>query len=213
MQQQVPARIDRSYWGETISGSTGIQLMSALRFLSLIDEAGRPSNQLRQLAQARGDQQAAALVEIASQSYSFVLKSPLYNKDATYDQLVECFQDSFQLNPDVCRKCIKFFVSLAADARIPLSPFMTKRFRWARATTKVAETKNAVKKVRQKTNQNSEVPLNFSEVPEIENSSWHSKLLLKFPDFDPGWSDELKTKWFSAFDELLKRDPGTFPKD
>jgi hypothetical protein len=32
------------------------------------------------------------------------------------------------------------------------------------------------------------------------------KLLLdKFPTFDPSWPDELKNKWFSAFDELLRR--------
>ena len=32
-------------------------------------------------------------------------------------------------------------------------------------------------------------------------------LLAKFPTFDPNWSDEVKVKWFTAFDELLKRHP------
>ena len=32
------------------------------------------------------------------------------------------------------------------------------------------------------------------------------KLLIdKFPTLDPNWPDELKSKWFSAFNELLKR--------
>jgi len=43
LQQQVPSRIDRSYWGETLSGSTGTQLMSALRFLNLVDANGKRS--------------------------------------------------------------------------------------------------------------------------------------------------------------------------
>jgi hypothetical protein len=30
-------------------------------------------------------------------------------------------------------------------------------------------------------------------------------LLSKFPNFDPSWNDEIKMKWFAAFDELLKR--------
>jgi hypothetical protein len=30
-------------------------------------------------------------------------------------------------------------------------------------------------------------------------------LLSKFPDFDPTWADDIKIKWFSAFDELLKK--------
>lgn len=212
LQQQMPNRIDQSYWRETLSGSSGIQLMAAFRFLGLIDELGKPSNQLRQLAQAKGDQQPTVLGEMAAHSYSFVFKSSHYSKDATYDQLVECFKESFQLTPDVCRKCIKFFVSLAGDAQIPLSPFMTKRFRKASATTKVPEQKSSDKKPRQKINQNLEVPERV-EIPELGSSSWHSKLLMKFPEFDPGWNDELKMKWFSAFDELLRRHPGMFSKD
>jgi hypothetical protein len=38
-----------------------------------------------------------------------------------------------------------------------------------------------------------------------DNGSWNAMLLEKFPAFDPGWNDDLKMKWFSAFDELLKR--------
>ena len=30
-------------------------------------------------------------------------------------------------------------------------------------------------------------------------------LLSKFPNFDPSWKDEIKIKWFSAFDEMLKK--------
>jgi hypothetical protein len=37
------------------------------------------------------------------------------------------------------------------------------------------------------------------------SSSWNSMLLSKFPDFDPSWNDDLKLKWFAAFDELLKK--------
>jgi hypothetical protein len=30
-------------------------------------------------------------------------------------------------------------------------------------------------------------------------------VLEKFPTFDPTWSDDIKLKWFEAFDALLKR--------
>jgi hypothetical protein len=36
LQQHIPSRIDRSYWGDFLSGSNGIQLMAALRFLKLM---------------------------------------------------------------------------------------------------------------------------------------------------------------------------------
>jgi hypothetical protein len=37
--------------------------------------------------------------------------------------------------------------------------------------------------------------------------SWDKMLLAKFPTFDPTWTDEVKLKWFEAFDKLLERDP------
>ena len=44
LQQGIPARIDRSYWGDRFSGSTGTQLLSGLRFLGLIDAGSTPTN-------------------------------------------------------------------------------------------------------------------------------------------------------------------------
>jgi hypothetical protein len=33
---------------------------------------------------------------------------------------------------------------------------------------------------------------------------WAEMLLSKFPQFDPAWSDDVKLKWFDAFDRLMK---------
>ncbi len=205
LQERIPARIDRSYWGDTLSGSTGTQLVAALRFLGLVDSMGKPTNRLRSLASAKGDQQAEALRQIAGEAYAFVLRSSLDAQSATYAQLEEVFHETFQLTPDVGRKCIKFFVSLAADARMPLSPFMTKRFRWAHTSSGNTGTKSISKKAKHRIVQNLTVPRNVEEVP--EDLSWNSMLLAKFPAFDPNWSDEVKLQWFTAFDELLKRHP------
>lgn len=211
-QPQLPARIDQSYWRQWLSGSSGVQMVAALRFLSLVDELGKPTGQLKQLTGANGDQQKAVLKDIANRSYSFVFKLPNYNKDATYDQMVECFGENFQLKADVCRKCVKFFVSIADDAGVTLSPFWTKKFRKASSTTKVPEQKSSSKKVPQKTNQNLKVP-KPEIVPENGDSSWHSRLLTKFPEFDPAWNEDLQGKWFSAFDKLLERQPWSSPRD
>jgi len=205
LQQQVPARIDRSYWGGMLSGSTGTQLMAALRFLDLIDNSGKPTNELRLLAATKGEQQAESLRELASEAYRFVFQSSLDLPNATYAQLEEVFHSNFQLTPDVCRKCIKFFISLAGDAKMPLSPFMTKRFRRAHVSAGSAGVKSITKKAGRRVNQNVIIPHNLEEIP--ENVSWHTMLLDKFPAFDPNWNDEVKVKWFIAFDELLKRYP------
>ena len=207
LQQQVPARIDRSYWGETLSGSTGTQLMSALRFLNLVDANGKPTNELKLVASAKGGERPAALREITFESYSFVLQSSLDLQNATYAQLEEVFHDNFHLTQDVGRKCIKFFISLASSAGTSLSPFVTKRVRLAHSSAGTISSKNVLRKTGQKPNRNLAIPQS-QEIPEgASPSSIHAILLAKFPAFDPAWTDDVKAKWFTAFDELLKRFP------
>lgn len=200
LQQRMPSRIDRSYWGDILSGSTGTQLMAALRFLGLIDAIGKPTERLKLLASARGEPRAQLLRELASGTFGFVLKSSLDLESATYSQLEEAFHNTFQLTNDVSRKCVKFFIALAGDAGIPMSPFIIRRTRLA-STGSV--TKAAARKVSGGTKRNVKVPQVMNELP--GNSSWNSMLLAKFPNFDPSWSDEVKLKWFAAFDELLMR--------
>jgi hypothetical protein len=200
LQEQMPSRIDRSYWGDILSGSTGIQLMAALRFLNLIDANGKPLERLKPLVSARGEQRAQLLRIIAYDAFTFVLESSLDLESATYSQLVEVFHNTFQLTDDVSRKCVKFFIALANDAGMPLSPFITKR---TRSTHTASGTKVIPKKVGNRTNRNLIVPQVVDEIPNF--SSWNSLLLSKFPNFDPSWSDDLKLKWFAAFDELLKK--------
>lgn len=209
LQQQVPSRIDRSYWGETLSGSTGTQLMAALRFLNLIDSNGKPTNQLKLLATSRGDQRTEALKEVTWDAYEFVLRSSLDIQNATYAQLEEVFHDNFQLTADVGRKCIKFFISLASSAGTALSPFVTKRVRFTHSGTGTSNVKNVQRKLVPRVARNLIVPMALDGVnAEPVERSVHSILLAKFPAFDPAWNDELKSKWFTAYDELLKRYPG-----
>lgn len=200
LQQGIPARIDRSYWGDRLSGSTGIQLMAALRFLGLVDANGIPTDRLKQLVSARGDKRAELLREITLEAFGFLQLSSFDLQTATFAQLQEVFHYTFQITGDVSRKCIKFFIGLASDAEIPLSPFITKRFRLTQGS---AGTRTTTKKTSIRTNRNLIVPQEAEKIP--EQMPWDKMLLTKFPTFDPTWSDEIKLKWFDAFDELLKR--------
>ncbi len=200
LQQGIPARLDRSYWGEKFSGSTGTQLMSALRFLGLLDASDAPTSRLRQLVSAKGQQRTELLRQITSEAFVFLQEGSLDPKIATYAQLQEVFRDAFQSTDDVRRKCITFFVVLASDAGISLSPSITKRFRLRRTST---GTKTITRKTSVRTNRNPIIPQSLEEIP--VQTPWDKMLLTKFPNFDPTWSDEFKLKWFVAFDELLKR--------
>jgi len=174
--------------------------MASLRFLRLIDANGKPTEKLRPLVLAKGEQRAHIFREIIAEAYDFVLRSSLDLESATYAQLEEVFQNTFQLADDVCRKCVKFFIAMASDAGMVLSPFITKR---TRLTHTISGTRVTAKRMANRTNRKVIVPQDPERLP--NQSSWNDMLLAKFPNFDPAWNDELKLKWFAAFDELLKR--------
>jgi hypothetical protein len=176
--------------------------MAALKFLGLIDARGQPMPRLKPLVSTKGEQRAELLREMVSEAFGFIMRSSLELQNATYSQLDEIFHDTFQLTDDVRRKCVKFFVELATEAGVPLSPFITKRFR---STHSNAGIKIPIKRTSIRTNRNLVMPQILEEIP--EQGPWGRMLLTKFPTFDPSWSDELKLKWFEAFDELLKRVP------
>jgi hypothetical protein len=200
LQRGIPARIDRSYWGDKFSGSTGTQLMSALRFLNLIDANGVPTSQLKELVGARGEIKAGILKKISQESFSFLMSSSIEPDKATYAQLEEVFKEVYQVDRDVARKCIKFFTEIAGEANITLSPFITKKSKSSRAS---AVPEKLPKKTGTRTNQNVIVPQQAEIVP--HSMSWKELLLSKFPNFDPTWPNDVQLKWFEAFDELLKR--------
>ncbi len=208
LRKGIPARIDRRYWGDRLSGSNGNHIIATLRFLSLIDAASIPTSRLRNLVSAKDEQRTEILKEMASEAYSFLHDGSFDPKTATYDQLQEVFRDGFPSTIDVRRKCINFFVSLASDSGIPLSSFIIERFRTAHRSTGTKPTiKRTGTKIRPKitstrTNRNSLIPQSVEKVP--VRAPWDEMLLTKFPTFDPTWPDEVKLKWFEAFDQLLK---------
>ncbi len=199
LQLGMPARIDRSYWGERYSGSSGTQLMTALRFLGLIDSNHTPTIRLRQLVSAKGTQRSEILKQIGYDAFDFLSERSLDPQVATYAQLEEAFFHTYQVTGDVARKCIKFFISLESDAGVPLSPFIMKRSKTIHANI---GRKRSAKKTGVGTNQNSSIPL-AGPIP--AQTTWYEMVLAKFPTFDPTWSDDVKLKWFEAFDTLLKK--------
>jgi hypothetical protein len=201
LQQAIPARIDRSYWGERFSGSNGIQLTAALRFLELTDINGFPTSKLRQLVANRGPQRAEVLKQIIHDAYSFLFQDSFDPQNATYAQLEEAFHENYQIASDVARKCIKFFIGLASDGGIKVSPFViNKKPAYTSAVAKKSGRKSVDKSIR------TEIPTLYEKGPDGNNLD---KLLIdKFPPFDPSWPAELQAQWFTSFEQLLKRTGG-----
>jgi hypothetical protein len=212
-QQGIPLRIDRSYWGDILSGSTGPQLMAAMRFLDLVDTNGKPTPRLGALVPADGEKRAQLIRSIANQSFSFVIKSSLDLANATYSQLEECFDDNFSLADDVKRKCVKFFIAMAGDAGIPISTYIIKHTRSGHngSGAKNGGKKSVPKNIPDEEDipqgkhvpQTRKVPQEMEQLP--DKDLLLTKLLDKFPEFNPSWNDDLKLRWIGTFDELFTR--------
>ena len=128
LQEHLPKRIDHNYWGELFSFRVGTQLMSAMRFLNMIDVNASPRPRLNLLMSGiTGEHRAALLRQVADESYGFVFKNSIDTQTANYDELEAVFQHSYRMEKDVCRKCIQFFIEFSKDAGIPLSPEITKK--------------------------------------------------------------------------------------
>ncbi len=201
LREAIPARIDRSYWGDKFSGSTGTQLMSALRYLNLIDDYAVPTELLHELVNSRDSQRDDVMARIVRNSYPFFLAGTLDFNTATYAQFEDALHSTFQVNSDVSRKCIKFFIDMATDARIPLSPFVVKK-------TKRTRSPQAGRRTKQKSETKNDQDSTGVKTDNIPLGTSLDKILIgKFPSFDPAWPDEIKMKWFQAFDELIRRIP------
>jgi hypothetical protein len=202
LQKNMPDRIDRSYLNTLHSGSTSTQVMSAMRYLNLVDVYDKPTHHLKLLVAApTSEEKSKRLRDIAQNSYAFVLASSSVDiQAATYSQLEETFKDHCGVEGDVRRKCIKFFTSLADDAGIGLSPHVTKRIRMARGTT---ASKPAVRKINSKTIKPVEIPQQVAQVP--QHDMLMDKLLGKFPEMDITWSNEMKQLWLESFTQFMMR--------
>ena len=90
LSEGVPDRIDRSVWGSRFSGTSGSQLMTALKALGLIDTAGRPQRELERLALAEGRERREAFRDMLRRSYGPVFELDLTR--ATKAQFHEAFR-------------------------------------------------------------------------------------------------------------------------
>jgi len=115
--ERVPARIDRSLM-IGMAGGTQTYLLQALRQFELIDEEGRASRALVDLA--GGDEAfKAAMDRLVRRFYADQLA--LSDQQGTAAQLTESFAGS-GYQGSTLRKAITFFLNAAAAADIALSP-------------------------------------------------------------------------------------------
>lgn len=194
LREGIPARIDRSVWGARYSGSSGIQLMTALKVLELVDEDGRPQPRLEQLVKAEGDERRRLLRSILEAHYPELFELDLSR--ATRSQFAEVFR-GYSQREGVIRKCENFFVQAAQDAGVDLSSFILARRHGARRTAASPRTRPAgtpqPATSRSRSTSANDISITLAEM-----------VLAKYPDFDPSWSPGVQEKWFDGLTRLYE---------
>lgn len=195
----IPNRVDRSVWGNKYSGSVATQVQTAFKFLRLIDGDGVPTDRLRTLVGALDTEQwGPKLRLVIEESYA-----PIFTLDlekVTVTQFFERFRAVYGAEGETARKCVTFFLNAAREAGIKVSPFLESGAKPRGSPGK--------RKTRSKKEGEDIVPEGQSAKlppPPPPASDMTDRLLSKFPEFDPEWPDDIKTKWFAGFAELMAR--------
>jgi Family of unknown function (DUF5343) len=179
------SRFDTSYFsGLKITKSSSSMLRGTLLFLNLMNPNGQPTTKLNDLLKSEGEAQRELLAEIVRQAYgSYFARLDLTK--ATQAEVKEHFKAN-GASGDIGRKCLSFFLAIAAEGNVNLSPHLMKpspRGRGKKAAS-------------------SDMPRVVKSVELAGNPALVGMFLEKFPNFDPEWPDEVKKKWFDAFKSL-----------
>lgn len=117
----VPARIDKTLMPKA-SGSQQAGTLSALRFLGLIDDAGKPGERFKSLVLASDEERKQPLQEILRSSYAFLFSDPDFDlSHASSGQMTEKFRE-LGIGGSTLTKTISFFLSAAKEYGIHVSP-------------------------------------------------------------------------------------------
>lgn len=191
LKEGIPARIDRSVWGERFSGSNGIQLMTALKVLGLVDDQGQPSPDLERLVRQDGDARREVWRAILRRRYA-----PLFTLDlkrATKAQFRDAFR-AFGTNEAVLARCERFFVQAAQDAGIDLSSYILDRRRGPR--------RSSTARPRAGTQPGGPSSIRSAAPAAAPDRSIAAMILDKYPPFDPQWDPTVQVKWIEGITRL-----------
>lgn len=120
-EEGLPDRFDGTYFGNA-SGSLVAQVRGTLRYLDLIDEDKLPTELLKTLADADEGVRKQYLKMIFEEKYADAL---VLSQNATAGQLADVFR-ARGLSGATVQKAITFFLGMAEDVGVDLSPHFKK---------------------------------------------------------------------------------------
>ncbi len=122
-----PTQLDRTLWGPKFAGSTGVQLMSGLRFLGLTNGSNNnPTPLLDKLARTDKDGRNAQMQELLKKAYGvdFVNGLPAASPQIVNEQLT-----ALGTTTSTHAKAVSFFVNAAKSCGIHVPTAISKKAR------------------------------------------------------------------------------------
>ncbi len=182
-----PTRMDSSYYRDLgLSDSTGVTVKAALSFLGLVEEDVIPTRTLLDLVSSEGDVRQRLIKRIIEESYTPIVGG-IDLEHATMGHLQAAFAEA-GARGNVGHKCVTFFLALAKDAGLALSPGLLTRSRVGlphrREAGPVGGGRGTSTAARGRS-------------PRRAAAGAASHLAAKLPAFDPGWSPELRDQWLA----------------
>ena len=201
---ELPNQLDRSFWSKRLSGSSGPQLMGALRFLDLVDENNKPRSDLEEMVRDQTldrERRKKILRQQLQKCYENALRG-LDLEKTTSGQLEERFRQ-YSIKGETLRKAMAFFIQAAEHCGIPLHSHISRK---SRSTRKA----NAARKgARQTSKRVSKESLSPSETSHdlIQQHDLHPSLQGLLADLrrqGPIWSEERRDEWIDTFVRTVK---------
>jgi len=204
LEEGIPGRIDKTVWGPRFSGSSGTQLMTALKVLELVDSEAHPDDKLDRLVHAEGEERRALLRDILEGFYKPVFELDLSR--ASKGQFRDAFR-RFGTKEGVLTKCEAFFIRAAQAAGIKLSQ------RILAGRHGAGRLRNSGTSVRSRAV--AAQPVNTAKterVVDVDPASQElstqlelaDRILAKYPDFDPAWDPSVQTRWLEGMTRLYE---------
>jgi hypothetical protein len=227
VKERKPTQLDGSYFRDLgLSDSTGVTVKAALWFLGLIEGEGMPTENLLELVGSEGDDRRRVIKQILDEAYGPIVGG-VDLEHATMGHLLDSFR-RFGAEGNVGHKCVTFFLALAKDAGMTLSPNLLTKSRvgapqrreigavgGSRGVSNVQRSRSPRKSVGAgPSHLASKLPAFDPSWPKEVRDEWlaHHRtlqttmaLMEKFPSLNAEWSDEVKAKWFDCWKEILNR--------
>jgi Family of unknown function (DUF5343) len=139
----IPSRIDPTVFGN--ASGAAYSIISALKFLKLVDESGAPSKQFTDLVKATDDSRGALLKPLIQKGYPSLFTADVDLTTMTAGQFDEHFRLEYGISGSTVDKVALFFTAACRAADIPLSAHIQSR-------KPIATSSSAKKSVKQRRN-------------------------------------------------------------